>query len=148
MKRWQIALAILAAFAIGELDPVGSVWWKLAEARLPEIKKESLARPSPFSSIPRASWVGENDDVFAFNDRNHDAPVHILIAPKRRYATILDAPPLILSEMFALALSLARQKHIAQSGFRLVINTNPQGTQSVYHLHLHLIGGRQLRACD
>ncbi len=50
--------------------------------------------------------------------------------------------------MVGLAVKLAREKHIDQSGFRLVINTNPQGAQTVYHLHMHLLGGEQLHAYD
>ena len=65
--------------------------------------------------------------MIAFNDINHNAPVHILVIPKKRFNTVLDAPPEIVAEMVGLAVKLAREKHIDQSGFRLVINTNPQG---------------------
>jgi histidine triad (HIT) family protein len=148
MRHWKVIAAVIVAFAIGQLDPVGHIYWKLAEWRLPEIKAESVARPSPFLSIPHEKWVGETANTFAFNDINHNAPVHILIVPKKRYTTILDTPPEIVAEMIGLAVKLARERHIDQSGFRLVINTNPQGAQSVYHLHLHLLGGRQMRSYD
>ena len=115
---------------------------------MPGSRTESLAHPTPFESIPRAKWVGETANTIAFDDINHNAPVHILIIPKKRYNTVLDAPPEIVAEMVGLAVKLAREKHIDQSGFRLVINTNPQGAQTVYHLHMHLLGGRQMHSYD
>ena len=92
--------------------------------------------------------MGETANTFALNDINHNAPVHILIVPKKRINTVLDAPPEVVAEMVGLAVKLAREHHIDQSGFRLVINTNPQGAQTVYHLHMHLLGGRQMRSYD
>ena len=148
LKYWRIGVAVLAAFVIGQLNPIGFAYWRLAEWRLPQIRAESLAHPTPFESIPRAKWVGETANAIAFNDINRNAPVHILIIPKKRYNTVLDAPPEIVAEMVGLAVKLAREKHIDQSGFRLVINTNPQGAQTVYHLHMHLLGGRQMRSYD
>ena len=147
-KNWRIVAALLAAFGLGQLNPLGFVYWKLAEWRLPEIRAESLAHPTPFESIPRNKWVGETPNTIAFDDINRNAPVHILIIPKKRYDTILDAPPAVVAEMVGLAVNLARKAHIDQSGFRLVVNTNPDGAQTVYHLHMHLIGGRQLRSFD
>jgi len=147
-KNWRIVAALLAAFGLGQFNPLGFVYWKLAEWRLPEIRAESLAHPTPFESIPRNKWVGETPNTIAFDDINRNAPVHILIIPKKRYDTILDAPPAVVAEMVGLAVKLARKAHIDQSGFRLVVNTNPDGAQTVYHLHMHLIGGRQLRSFD
>jgi histidine triad (HIT) family protein len=146
MKHWKIAAAVLAAFVVGQLNPIGLAYWKIAEWKLPQIRAESLAHPTPFESIPRSKWIGETPNTIAFYDIRHDVPVHILIIPKKRYDTILDAPPQVVAEMVGLAVKLAREKHIDQSGFRLVINANPQGTQTVYHLHMHLIGGEQLRS--
>ncbi|HUB86145.1 MAG TPA: HIT domain-containing protein [Rhizomicrobium sp.] len=146
LKQWRIGVIVLAAFVIGQLNPIGFVYWKLAEWRLPEIRAESLAHPTPFESIPRKKWIGETANTIAFYDIRHDVPVHILIIPKKRYDTILDTPPAVVAEMVGLAVKLAREKHIDQSGFRLVINTNPQGAQTVYHLHMHLLGGTQLRS--
>ena len=147
-KRWRIVVAILAAFGLGQLNPIGFAYWKLAEWHLPETRAESLAHPTPFESIPRSKWIGETPNTIAFDDINHNAPVHILIIPKKRYNTVLDAPPEIVAEMVGLAVRLARKTRIDQSGFRLVINTNPEGAQSIYHLHMHLLGGRQLRSFD
>ena len=146
MKHWKIVLAVVAAFVAGQLNPIDRVYWKIAEWKLPQMRAESLAHPTPFESIPRSKWVGETANTIAFYDIRHDVPVHILIIPKKRYDTILDAPPEVVAEMAGLAVRLAREKHIDQSGFRLVINTNPQGTQTIYHLHMHLIGGEQLHS--
>lgn len=148
LKHWRIWVIVLAAFVIGQLNPIGFVYWKLAEWRLPEIRAESLAHPTPFESIPRKKWIGETANTIAFYDIRHDVPVHILIIPKKRYNTVLDTPPAVVAEMVGLAVKLAREKHIDQSGFRLVINTNPQAAQTVYHLHMHLLGGVQLGSYD
>jgi len=148
LRHWRIAAAVVAAFIVGQLDPAGFVFWKLAEWRLPEIRTHSLAGPTAFESIPRDKWIAETPNTIAFDDIRHDVPVHILIIPKKRYTTILDAPPAVVAEMVGLAVKLARQKHIDQSGFRLVINTNPDAAQTVYHLHMHLLGGAQLHSID
>lgn len=148
LRHWRIGLALLAAFIIGELDPLGFVTWKIAAWRLPQIRAESLAHPTPFESIPHGKWIGETTNAIAFYDIRQEVPVHILVIPKNRYDTILDAPPNVVAEMIGLAVRLAREKHIDQSGFRLVINTNPQGAQTVYHLHMHLLGGTQLHGYD
>ena len=89
LKNWRIVATVLAAFVIGQLDPVGFVYWRVAEWRLPQIRTESLAHVTPFESIPRSQWVGETANTFAFNDINHNAPVHILIVPKKRINTVL-----------------------------------------------------------
>ena len=73
------------------------------------------------------------------------APIHLLVVPKHRYASILGPTPEILGEMLDLARSAARQQGVAESGFRIIINTNPHGSQTVYHLHMHVKGGHQLR---
>ena len=144
LKNWKIWLVVLVAFAIGQSNPLGRAFLKAAEWKLPEIKAESLAKPSPFESIAPEKVVGESENVFAFPDHKPIAPVHILIVPKKRILTINDASPELIAEMTALAQKLAIENGIAESGFRLVINTNPQGGQTVYHLHMHLIGGRQM----
>jgi histidine triad (HIT) family protein len=71
--------------------------------------------------------------------------VHLLVIPKQRHASVLEPSPGVLGEMLELARSAARERNIAESGFRIVINTNPQGGQTVYHLHMHVKGGQQLR---
>lgn len=144
LKNWKFWLVVLVAFGVGQLNPLGRAFLKAAEWKLPEIKAESLANPSPFESIAPERIVGESENIIAFRDRKPIAPVHILIVPKERILTVNDASPELIAEMTALAQKLAIENGIAESGFRLVINANPQGGQTVYHLHMHLIGGRQM----
>jgi len=144
MKNWKLWAALLVVFTIGQLDPLGRAFLVLAEWKLPDIKQESLSNKSPFEEIAKDMWIGESENVFAVEDIKPIAPVHLLIIPKVRISNILEASPELVAEMSALALKLAKERGIDESGFRLVINTNPQGGQTVYHLHMHLIGGRQM----
>ncbi|MBD3815585.1 MAG: histidine triad nucleotide-binding protein [Halothiobacillus sp.] len=104
-----------------------------------------------FSKIIRreipADIVFENDRVLAFRDINPQAPVHILIIPKKPIPTLNDiqaedAP--LLGELFVVAAQLAAEEGIAEAGYRTVFNCRDHGGQEVYHLHLHLLGGRQM----
>jgi histidine triad (HIT) family protein len=105
-----------------------------------------------FSKIIRkeipAKIAYESDSVLAFHDINPQAPVHILIIPKIEIAKVTDIDPLkhaaLLAEMMNAANTLAKEYHISESGFRLVMNCGADGGQEVYHLHLHLLGGRKL----
>ncbi len=88
----------------------------------------------------------EDDEVLAFEDINPQAPVHLLIIPKLHLEHIEaaeDKDLTLMGKLLLVARNLARVKGVAQSGYRLVINTNPQSGQEVYHLHLHLLGGRR-----
>ena len=94
-----------------------------------------------------ADIIYETDNVLAFKDANPVAPVHILIIPKEPIATIneineKDAE--ILSELFLTIKIVAKKMNVDNDGYRVVINCNGYGGQTVYHLHLHLIGGRML----
>ena len=92
-----------------------------------------------------AQMVMNNKDVAAFKDLNPQAPVHILIIPKKHVASLDDANDSdLLGRMMALAAAIARQEGIAKSGYRTVINTGKDGGQSVDHLHIHLLGGRAM----
>ena len=94
-----------------------------------------------------ADIVYENDDVLAFRDIDPQAPVHILIIPKRRIATInelQDDDAELMGQLLLAARDIAASEGLAENGYRLVFNCNRHGCQSVYHIHLHLIGGRQL----
>ncbi len=95
-----------------------------------------------------ADIVYENDEVLAFRDINPKAPVHVLIIPKTEIATVNDIQPEqaeLVGKLFLAAQHIAKQEGIAEDGYRLMINCNQHGCQEVFHLHLHLIGGRQLR---
>ena len=90
--------------------------------------------------------VYEDDKVLAFRDINPQAPVHCLIIPKRHVATLdeLDDPELA-GHLMLTAAKLARQEELVDNGYRAVVNCNEHGGQEVYHLHVHILGGRQMR---
>lgn len=93
-----------------------------------------------------ADKVLENEKLLAFNDINPQAPVHILVIPKSHYenaAELADAQPDTLSELFKAAKELAVAHNLA--GYRTVFNTGAAAGQTVFHAHLHLIGGRALQ---
>lgn len=94
-----------------------------------------------------ATIVYEDDLVIAFQDINPQAPVHILIVPKKEIATVNDVSAedeQALGRLFTAAARIATEKGIAQSGYRLIVNTNHDGGQEVFHVHMHLLGGRRL----
>lgn len=91
------------------------------------------------------SIVFEDDDVLAFNDIQPQAPIHILIIPKKHISTLNDADDvLLLGKLMQTAAQLAKNLGVAEAGYRTVINCNEQGGQAVYHLHIHLLAGRQM----
>lgn len=93
-----------------------------------------------------AKKVHEDEYVFAFEDINPQAPTHVLIIPKRHFAGLKEAQAAdaeIIGRCHLAAAEIARQKKIEQ-GYRTVLNVGPGAGQSVFHLHVHLIGGRAL----
>lgn len=95
-----------------------------------------------------AKIIHQDDLVTAFHDNNPQAPAHILIVPNEHLDSIRDIQPehdSLLGRMFSVANQLAVQEGIAESGYRLVINRGDMAGQSVYHLHLHLLGGRRMK---
>lgn len=89
--------------------------------------------------------VHEDDDILAFRDINPRAPTHILVIPKRHVATLNELDDSELAGKLLQTVSyLAKQLGLADDGYRAVINCNENGGQEVFHLHLHLLGGRQL----
>lgn len=89
----------------------------------------------------------ENERVIAFHDLFPQAPTHILVIPKQHYTTLNDVPAsesAILGELVATASQLAKDLDFAEAGYRVVMNCNADGGQSVYHIHLHLLAGRRL----
>ena len=93
-----------------------------------------------------ANKVYETETVLAFRDINPQAPEHILIIPKTHIATVNDIPKAsnIMSELYSAAQEIARELSVQEKGYRLVMNCNGDGGQEVYHIHLHLLAGRQL----
>lgn len=93
-----------------------------------------------------ATIIAESDNALAFRDIAPQAPVHLLIIPKKHYASmdaITDAAE--FGSLGLLAQQVARELGIAESGYRVVVNTGADGGQTVHHLHLHLLGGRALK---
>lgn len=89
--------------------------------------------------------VYQDDDVLAFNDINPQAPNHILIIPKAHIATLNELEDRQLAgHMLLTVKKIAQQLGLAEEGYRTVINCNTNGGQEVYHLHLHLLGGRKM----
>ncbi len=91
--------------------------------------------------------VYENEHVFAFRDINPQAPVHILIIPKNHISTINDLEETdrsLVGELYLAAKTIAAEQKIAEPGYRCVMNCNAQAGQSVFHIHLHLLGGRTM----
>ena len=93
------------------------------------------------------SVVYEDDHVLAFNDIKPQAPTHVLVIPKRHIESLNDLKPgddQIVGELVRRAAAIARERGIEASGFRTVFNTNRDAGQTVFHIHLHLLGGRSM----
>ncbi|HKS07798.1 MAG TPA: histidine triad nucleotide-binding protein [Gemmatimonadaceae bacterium] len=102
-----------------------------------------------FAKIARrevpATIVAESARCIAFRDLAPQAPVHVLVIPKSVYASLNDVDdPSLLGELMSLARDVARQEGLADDGYRIVINTNRNGGQTVFHLHAHVLGGRAM----
>jgi histidine triad (HIT) family protein len=91
------------------------------------------------------SIVYEDDRVLAFNDINPQAPTHVLVIPKRHIESLNDLEPAddqLVGELNRRAAAIAKERGISARGFRTVFNTNRDAGQTVFHIHLHLLGGR------
>jgi histidine triad (HIT) family protein len=94
-----------------------------------------------------AKVVLQDDEVLAFDDSNPQAPVHVLVIPKRHVAALNDAgagEQALLGRLLETAAQVARKKGLAESGYRVVVNQGRDGGQTVFHLHLHVMGGRPM----
>lgn len=94
-----------------------------------------------------ADIVFENEEVVAFKDIQPQAPVHILVIPKKHISSINeiseeDGP--LIGHLVLIAKKLAKEQGVDEDGYRLIMNCNQHGGQTVFHVHLHLLGGRQL----
>jgi len=95
----------------------------------------------------KGNVVYQDGSVIAFKDINPKAPVHVLIIPRKHIAGVLDLTAedgALIGHIFAVAARLAREQGIADSGFRVVVNSGDDAGQSVFHLHYHLLGGRRM----
>lgn len=92
--------------------------------------------------------IYEDNQTVAFHDITPQAPVHILIIPRRHIATVNDTSHLdeqLLGHMIITSTQLAQSNNIADIGYRLILNCNRGGGQAVYHIHLHLLGGQKMK---
>ena len=96
----------------------------------------------------KADIVAETGELLAIKDINPQAPTHLLVIPKEHIPTLADATDghtVLLGSALQLAKQLARQHQLSQGGYRVVVNTGAEAGQSVFHLHVHLLGGRPFR---
>ena len=94
-----------------------------------------------------ADILFENDKILAFRDISPQAPVHFLVIPKKEIITINDIneeDKSLIGELFIVAKEIAKKEGISEKGYRTIFNCNEHGGQTVYHIHLHVLGGRQL----
>jgi histidine triad (HIT) family protein len=94
-----------------------------------------------------ADIVFESDEIIAFRDISPQAPVHVLFVPKRKFATlndVSDSDALLLGKLLLAAQAYAKSIGIADDGYRVVMNCNHNGGQTVFHIHMHLLGGAPL----
>ncbi len=110
-----------------------------------------MAEETIFSKIIRkeipSDMVYQDELVTAFRDINPQAPTHILIVPNKLIPTVNDISAedeAVLGRLFTVAAKIAQDEGIAADGYRLLVNCNKHGGQEVYHLHMHLLGGRPL----
>lgn len=89
----------------------------------------------------------EDDELLAFEDIKPEAPVHVLVIPKRHISTLNDVQPTddaIVGAMMRCAARIAKERGIDEAGYRTVMNCNSHAGQTVFHIHLHLLGGRRM----
>jgi len=95
-----------------------------------------------------AKKIYQDNDIIAFHDINPQAPVHVLIISRRHLTNLLDVnsqDESLLGKMLVIATQIAKELNVAETGFRIVINTNKNAGQSIDHLHIHLLGGRKMQ---
>ena len=92
-----------------------------------------------------ARIIAEENAALAFHDLQPQAPIHVLVIPTRHVASAAEADSATLGAVLTLAAKVARDLDLDARGYRLVTNVGPEGGQSVHHLHVHLLGGRQMR---
>ena len=124
------------------------VWW--VKFQLP--KGNSVDSTCIFCKIidgtSPSTIVHQDEHVVAFRDIHPAAPVHILIIPRQHIESINDLEnehQFLIGHMFIVARDLAMQKGVSETGYRLILNSGPDARQAVFHLHLHLLGGQQMR---
>lgn len=124
------------------------------QAQSPEYqqqKADKIAAGSVFTKIIKrelpAEIVYEDEEVIAFVPLRLQTPVHFLIVPKKEIHTVNDATEedqMVLGKLFLVAAKLAKEHGISETGYRLSVNVNEDAGQSVFHIHMHLLGGKEL----
>ncbi len=124
-------------------------WSQSSEYQKKKAKK--IEKSSVFTKIInreiKATIVYEDEDIIAFIPLRLQAPVHLLIVPKKEIQTINEVSEedtLLLGKLFLVAKKLAKEQGISETGYRLSMNINEDAGQSVFHLHMHLLGGKTL----
>ena len=99
-------------------------------------------------AAPKPGWlIYEDPDVAAFRDIHPQAPTHVLVVPKKHFAdlTAMESSTDVIAKMYAAALKIAKQEKV-DDGFRTVINVKAKGGQTVFHVHMHVLGGSKMGA--
>jgi histidine triad (HIT) family protein len=94
-----------------------------------------------------STGVYETEQILAFRDIHPQAPTHVVVVTKAHYpdmASLAEADPALAGTLLAAAAAVARQEGVAESGYRVVLNTGPEAGQSVFHVHAHVLGGRNI----
>ena len=145
---WKATLVLvgvlLVLFAAERYQPISSLVIGYIAADIADRKQTLLDQQSPFEDETQLDVLAESEHAILFPDIDPQAPHHYLVTPKVRVYSVLEADAAVLSDMLILARNFAVGQGFAEDGFRIVINTNPDGLQSVYHLHMHLLAGRQM----
>lgn len=119
--------------------------WSKVKGRI-EVADECIFCKIASGKIP-SEKIFENEDVLAFKDIHPLAPTHLIVIPKKHYATLNDIPQNeigILSKIYAAVQEVARKTEVADSGYRTILNTNRSAGQEIFHVHFHVLGGRPL----
>ena len=143
MKTLKLVLAPILCFAFTFVNAQSEAYLRK--------KAEKLSQDSPFTKIINrelpADIKYEDEEIIAFVPLRRQAPIHLLIVPKKRIPTINDATEQdveVLGKMYLIAKKLAKENGVSETGYRLAINNNEDSGQSVFHLHMHLLGGMNL----
>jgi len=109
----------------------------------PDVSSDCLFCRIVRREIP-ATIVAENDHCIAFRDIGPEAPTHVLVIPRQHVSTLDDVTdPLLIGRVMTMAAEVARNEKVVEAGYRTVINTNAGAGQTVFHLHVHVLGGRR-----
>ncbi|CAH8645057.1 unnamed protein product [Schistosoma rodhaini] len=149
-----LALPVLGSLT-GQANSLSTVFSNISRKMSSEVEKARTSvhthGPTIFSKIINkeipADIIYEDDDCLAFRDISPQAPTHFLVIPKKQIPTLDSASSeheKLLGHLM-LVCSQVAQKEGLSSGYRVVVNNGPDGAQSVYHLHLHVLGGRQMK---